>query len=72
MHPDQMYELRQLRHSDLRMETEQAWIRRELTSSRAAWGRGWLATWLRRLSTRWTRGVILTARAGSNTPSRTI
>jgi len=71
MHPDQMYELRQLRHSDLRMETEQARTQRELASSRAA-GRGWLATWLRRLSTRWTRGVILSRRAGSNAPGRTI
>jgi hypothetical protein len=72
MHPDQMYELRQLRHSDLRMETEQARTRRELTNSRAAWGRGWLATRLRRLSTRWTHGVRLTSCAGSNTPNRTI
>ena len=50
MHPDQMYQLRQLGHSDLRMETEQARIRRELTSSRAAWQRSRLATWLRHLA----------------------
>jgi hypothetical protein len=72
MHPDQMYELRQLRHSDLRMETEQTWIRRELTSSRAAWGCGWLAPWLRRLSTHWTHTLSLAGLAGSNTRSRTI
>ena len=48
MHPDQMYELRQLRHSDLRMESEQARVRRELTSRRAARGSDRLMVWLRR------------------------
>ena len=60
MHPDQMYELRQLRHSDLRMESEQARLRRELTSGQAAGRHGWLATWLRRLSIRRLRGVAVT------------
>ena len=59
MHPDQMYELRQLRHSDLRMEAEQAQARWELISGRAAWGRGWLAAWLRRLSVRRMRGATV-------------
>ena len=72
MHPDQMYELRQLRHQDLRAEAKRARAIQELAGNRASWGRAWLATWLRRLSTRWTRGVLLTGRAGSNTPSRTI
>jgi hypothetical protein len=72
MHPDQMYELRQLRHIDLRMETEQARTRRELTNSRAAWGRVWLATWLCRLSTCWTHGGVFTDRAASNTTNETI
>ena len=71
MHPDQMYELRQLRHSDLRMETEQARTRRELTSSRAAWGRGWIATWLRRLRTRRTSAATLADRDGMGTATRT-
>jgi hypothetical protein len=72
MNPDQMYTLRQLRHSDLRAEAERARVQRTCWGKRTAWSRAWLATWLRRLSTRWTRGVILTGRAASNTPSRTI
>ena len=72
MHPDQMYELRQLRHRDLWAEAKRARAIEELAGNRASGSRAWLATWLRRLSTRWTRGVILTGRAGSNTPSRTI
>ena len=59
MHPDQMYELRQLRHSDLRLETEQARARRELASAGATSSRGWLARWLRRLSMRRERGVTI-------------
>ncbi len=65
MHPDQMYELRQLRHQDLRAEAKRARAIQELAGNRASWGRAWLATWLRRLSTRWTRGVVLTGRAAS-------
>jgi hypothetical protein len=72
MHPDQMYEQRQLRHQDLWAEAKRARAIEELAGNRASWGRAWLATWLRCLSTRWTRGVILTGRAASNTPSRTI
>jgi len=71
MHPDQMYELRQLRHIDLRMETEQARTRRELTNSRAAWGRGWLATWLRRLGIRRTSAATLAGQDGMGTSTRT-
>jgi hypothetical protein len=59
MHPDQMYELRQLRHSDLRMETELVRAQRELTSGLATWRRSWLATWVRRLSVRRLRGVTV-------------
>ena len=71
MHPDQMYELRQLRHSDLRMETAQARTRRELTISRADRGRGWLATWLRRLGTRRTSAATRADQDGMGTSSRT-
>ncbi len=68
MHPDQMYELRQLRHSDLREETQQVRARRAFTSGRSTRGRGWLVTWLRRLSTRHTHGAMLTDRADEAYP----
>jgi hypothetical protein len=58
MHPDQMYQLRQLRHHDLRMETDQARAAHELAAKRAAWGSPWLAVWLRGLSARWARGFM--------------
>ena len=59
MHPDQMYELRQMRHGDLRVEIERARVRRELTSGQVAGHHGWLATWLRRLSIRRLRGIAV-------------
>jgi hypothetical protein len=60
MHPDQMYELRQLRHSDLRMESEQARAQRELTSGRAAKRHSRLLTWLQRLVVRRLRSITVT------------
>jgi hypothetical protein len=60
MHPDQIYELRQLRHNDLRVEAEQVRTRRELASGRATRSRSWLVTWLRCLLVRRLRGVTAT------------
>jgi len=61
MTPDQMYELRRLQHDDLRAEAERARAIREMTGNQRTSGRAWLATWLRRLST---RAGTLTSRAG--------
>jgi hypothetical protein len=46
MHPDQMYQLRQLQHQDLRAEGEQARARRAGVSERMAERRAWLMTWM--------------------------
>ena len=59
MHPDQMYELRQLRHRDLRIESELARVRRELTSVRTAWRSSWFMMWVRRLVVRQLRGMTV-------------
>jgi len=60
MHPDQMYELRQLRHNDLRVEAEQVRAQRELAGGHASRSRGWLVPWLRCLLVRRLRGVTAT------------
>ena len=69
MHPDQIYQLRQLRHSDLRMEMEQARARRNPTSGRATWRRNWLVTCLRRLGRRRTSAATLVGQDGMGTTS---
>jgi hypothetical protein len=60
MNPDQIYALRQLQHGDLRVEAERARAIGELTGKHASRDCGGLATWLRRLSMRWTRSIMLT------------
>ena len=60
LHPNQMYRLRQLRHSDLRMESERARAQREFTSGRAAKRHSRLLTWLQRLVVRRLRSVTVT------------
>ncbi len=64
MHPDQMYELRQLRHQELWAEAQREQVKRECAGNQWTSGRAWLATWLRRLSARRTRAGVLTNRAG--------
>jgi hypothetical protein len=47
-----------------REQAAQARAMRKLADKRAPCGRAWLATWLRRLSTRRTSADALTSRAG--------
>jgi hypothetical protein len=60
MHPDQMYELQQLRHRDLWAEVERARVQRTCSSNRASWGSAWLAAWLRWPGIRRLRRVMRT------------
>jgi hypothetical protein len=64
MHPDQMYELRQLRHQELWAEAERERVKRECAGNQGTSGRAWLATWLRRLSLRRPPAGTLSSRAG--------
>jgi hypothetical protein len=44
MHPDQLYQLRQLQHQDYRTAAEQARVRRTILDTRMASGCAWLMT----------------------------
>ena len=59
MHPDQMYDLRQLQHSDLRMESERARAVRAFRSCPTGSNSNWFMIWLRRLIVRQLRGITV-------------
>jgi hypothetical protein len=71
MHPDQMYELRQRQHQDLRLAEEMARARRAFVGKRTALGRAWLATWLRSVCLRQAHIATPTGQVGEDAPTRT-
>ena len=58
MHPDQMYQLRQLRNSELLLEAQQARITRELVRSQRLLGYNTGGTTWMKLSIRYARYIL--------------